>query len=67
MKQDNLCNPLFEEPQKPTGSITCLDMTFENDEERRAHFTEELGKKLQYPEFRKIEGFPIGKYEDILN
>ena len=38
-----------------TGPVTCLGMTFENDEARRAHFTEELRKKLQDPEFRKIE------------
>jgi hypothetical protein len=56
-----------EEPQKPSGPVTCLGMTFENDEARRAHFTEELRKKLQDPEFRKIEGFPIGSDEDILN
>ncbi len=31
-----------------------------------ALFTEELRQKLQYPEFRKIEGFPIGSDEDIL-
>ncbi len=42
-------------------------MTFESEEARRAHFTEELRKKLQDPEFRKIEGFPIGSDEDILN
>lgn len=47
--------------------VTCLGMTFENDEARRAHFTEELRNKLQDPEFRKIEGFPIGSDEDILN
>jgi DNA modification methylase len=47
--------------------VTCLGMTFENDEARRAHFTEELRIKLQDPEFRKIEGFPIGSDEDILN
>ncbi|EIC22817.1 DNA methyltransferase [Thiorhodovibrio frisius] len=52
--------------QKPSGPVTCLGMTFENDEGRRAHFTEELRKKLQDPEFRKIEGFPIGSDEDIL-
>ncbi|MCO6428554.1 MAG: DNA methylase [Nitrosomonas communis] len=57
---------LLEEPQKPSGPVTCLGMTFENDEARRAHFTEELRKKLQDPEFRKIEGFPIGSDEDIL-
>jgi len=47
--------------------VICLGMTFENDEARRAHFTEELRKKLRDPEFRKIEGFPIGSDEDILN
>ncbi len=52
---------------KASGPVTCLGKTFENDEARRAHFTEELRKKLQDPEFRKIEGFPIGSDEDILN
>ena len=52
---------------RDSGPVTCLGMTFDNDEARRAHFTEELRKKLQDPEFRKIEGFPIGSDEDILN
>jgi len=67
MKETSLFDSLLEEPQKPTGPVTCLGMTFENDEARRAHFTDELRKKLQDPEFRKIEGFPIGNDEDILN
>lgn len=67
MKETSLFDSLIEEPQKPSGPVTCLGMTFENDEARRAHFTEELRKKLQDPEFRKIEGFPIGSDEDILN
>jgi DNA modification methylase len=59
---------LFEEELVINSSpVTCLGMTFENDEARRAHFTEELRKKLQDPEFRKIEGFPIGGDVDILN
>jgi hypothetical protein len=66
MKETSLFDSLLEEPQKPSGPVTCLGMTFENDEARRAHFTEELRKKLQDPEFRKIEGFPIGSDEDIL-
>ncbi|ABA56601.1 hypothetical protein Noc_0059 [Nitrosococcus oceani ATCC 19707] len=49
------------------GPVKCLGLEFENDEARRTHFTEELRKKLQDPEFRKIEGFPIGSDEDILN
>lgn len=67
MKENSLFDSLLEEPQKPSGPVTCLGMTFENDEARRAHFTEELRKKLKDPEFRKIEGFPIGSDEDILN
>lgn len=67
MKETSLFDSLFEEPQKPSGPVNCLGITFENDEARRVHFTEELRKKLQDPEFRKIEGFPIGSDEDILN
>lgn len=58
---------LFDEEIIPNkGSVTCLGLEFEKDETRRAHFTEELRKKLKDPEFRKIEGFPIGSDEDIL-
>lgn len=44
---------------------TIFGMTFKNAEERRAYFREELRKKL--PELKKIEGYPIGSDEDILN
>ena len=44
---------------------TTFGMTFKNAEERRAYFREELRTKL--PELKKIEGFPIGSDEDILN
>ena len=51
---------------RPTGPVECLGMTFENEEKRRDYFLEKLRKKLKDPEFRKIEGFPIGADEDIL-
>ena len=51
------------EKSKP---VECLAMTFPNDEARRAYFTEKLREKLCDPEFRKIEGFPLGDDEDIL-
>jgi hypothetical protein len=41
-------------------------MTFENDEKRREYFLEKLREKPKAPEFRKIEGFPIGEDENIL-
>ncbi|MGQ7890678.1 DNA methyltransferase [Paenibacillus sp. WC2504] len=56
---------LFEmKNETQTGPITCLGLTFESDEARRAYFTEELRGKL--PELKKIEGFPIGEDEEIL-
>ena len=47
------------------NKITVLGFTFNSEEERRAYFREELRKKL--PELKKMEGFPIGEDEDILN
>jgi len=46
--------------------VECLGMTFENDQKRREYFLERLRERLKDPEFRKIEGFPIGEDEDIL-
>jgi len=57
---------LKDHDETDKGPVTCLGMTFANDGERRAHFTELLRQKLQEPEFRQIEGFPMGEDEDIL-
>jgi len=51
---------------KSTGPVECLGRTFPSDEARREHYLKLLAEKLKDPEFRKIEGFPIGKDEDIL-
>lgn len=48
------------------GKVECLGMTFDNEEARRAYFTQRLREKLADPEFRKTPGFPIGTDEDIL-
>src|SRR5699024_1737711 len=45
-------------------AVTVLGKTFESEEERREYFREELRKKL--PELKKMEGFPIGEDEDII-
>lgn len=62
---DDLSN--LEMKPAPTGPVQCLCLTFPNDEERRQYFLEKLREKLKDPEFRKIEGFPIGSDEDILS
>ncbi|AKB32608.1 Adenine specific DNA methylase Mod [Methanosarcina siciliae HI350] len=57
----------YDQPTKEkSGKVVCLGITFENEEKRRKYFTEKLREKLQDPELRKIEGFPIGSDEDIL-
>ena len=58
MKENSLFDSLLEEPQKPPGPVTCLGMTFENDEARRAHFTEELRKKLRTRSSARSKAFP---------
>ncbi len=50
---------------KDSGPVTCLGIEFENNEARRAYFCEELRKRL--PELKKMEGFPIGTDDDIIN
>lgn len=66
MQQDALFTE-SQTPQKSDGPVTCLGKTFANDAERRAYFTQLLAEKLKDPEFRKIDGFPIGTDEAILN
>ena len=48
----NLSGLPMEAPQKSSDPVTCLGMTFENDEARRTYFSEELRKRLRDPEFR---------------
>lgn len=48
-----------------TKHITCLGKEFTSEEERREYFRNELRAHL--PELKKIEGFPIGEDEDIIN
>ena len=55
------------QPKEKTGPVECLGMSFENDDKRRDYFLEKLKEKLKDPEFRKIEGFPIGEDKDILS
>src|SRR5689334_10317190 len=51
---------------KPAGPVECLGQRFPSDDARREHYLKLLAQKLKEPAFRKIEGFPIGKDEDIL-
>lgn len=45
--------------------IVCLGKEFASDDERRVFFRNELRAKM--PELKKIEGFPIGEDDDIVN
>lgn len=59
-------NDLFQNHAAKSGPVECLGQTFPSDEARREHYLKLLAEKLKDPEFRKIEGFPIGSDEDIL-
>ena len=61
-----LCTHELEFAVTSVGPVECLGLTFENDEKRREYFLEKLSEILKDPQFRKIEGFPIGEDEDIL-
>lgn len=62
-KQDQM----FKALQADTpGPVSCLGLTFTNDAARRHHFREALRTKLKDPQFRDIEGFPIGDDDDIV-
>jgi DNA modification methylase len=58
--------PDFGLEAKLDGPVECLGMEFESDGARREYFQGILREKLKDPEFRKIEGFPIGEDGDIL-
>lgn len=66
--QSDLFEKSYEEVimEKKEHPVECLGMTFSNDQARREYFLDKLREKLKNPEFRKIEGFPIGSDEDIL-
>ncbi|TMP55064.1 DNA methyltransferase [Pseudoalteromonas sp. S1612] len=64
MQQDSLLDD--EKIESSKGPVECLGQTFANEEARREHYTKLLREKLKDPEFRKIEGFPIGTDEAIL-
>ncbi|MGZ9709412.1 DNA methyltransferase [Glaciimonas sp. GNP009] len=59
-------NDLFKESAKIFGPVECLGQTFPSNDARREHFLNLLREKLKDPEFRKIEGFPVGTDEAIL-
>ena len=67
MQQNSLFSSDSPQQDQAAGPVTCLGKTFANDQARRDYFLALLAEKLKDPEFRKIEGFPIGSDEDILN
>lgn len=62
----DLDRPAPDELPTPAAPVECLGRTFANDEARRQYFLAELAQKLKDPAFRQIEGFPLGRDEDIL-
>lgn len=64
---DDIAIGTLQQPQKLNENLVrCLGLTFKDDKERRIYFLGKLKEKLLDPDFKKLEGFPIGKDEDIL-
>ncbi|PEK99502.1 DNA methyltransferase [Bacillus sp. AFS017336] len=55
---------IHENNQADNGPVVCLGRKFNNDNERREYFRDELREKL--PELKGIEGYPIGEDEEII-
>jgi rubredoxin len=66
MAEQKTQNELFSSGDLISSPVECLGMTFASDSDRRNYFLDKLREKLQDPDFRNIEGFPIGNNEDIL-
>ncbi len=64
--QNEMFDKSVEQEALEAKPVECLGQTFPSDEARREHFLAKLREKLKDPEFRKIEGFPIGEDEDLL-
>ena len=64
--QKDMFEKSYEEMLEASQPVECLGLSFPNDQARREHFLGILKEKLKDHEFRKSEGFPIGKDEDIL-
>lgn len=61
-------NDLFSDKKNITsGPIECMGLKFENDHARREYFSKRLAEKLRDPDFRKLDGFPYGSDDDIVN
>jgi hypothetical protein len=67
MEQKDLFNSELGTQNSEPQPVECLRMTFENDDARRAYFLDKLRERLFDPDFRKIEGFPIGSDEHFLS
>ncbi len=57
---------IFSTQKKVSGPVDCLGQTFSSDDARREHYSKLLAEKLKDPEFRKIDGFPVGTDDAIL-
>src|SRR6266545_3231672 len=64
--QLRLVDKSAEQQALEKGKVECLGITFDGEDERRAYFIDRLREKLADPDFRKIEGFPLARDEDIL-
>ncbi|HAV1616223.1 DNA methyltransferase [Enterobacter hormaechei] len=66
MQQNSLFSSNNSQQTQTSCPVTCLGKTFANDQARREYFLALLAEKLKDPEFRKIDGFPLGNDKRIM-
>ncbi len=59
-------NDLFQNHVAESDPVECLGKVFPSDAARREYYLRRLAEKLKDPEFRRMEGFPVGSDQDIL-
>lgn len=64
--QTEMYDKSVEQEALEAKPVECLGRTFPDDDARREYYLGKLREKLKDPDFRKLEGFPLGEDEDIL-
>jgi hypothetical protein len=66
--QDEMFEKSYEEQLEAETNtpIECLGVLFANEQQRREYFEQQLREYLKQPDFREIDGFPVGSDDDII-
>ena len=66
--QDEMFDKSYEETleAEEAEGVECLGLRFTSEHERQLYFRSKLRERMDQPDFRAIQGFPIGSVDDIV-